>query len=162
MHCTAIPVEIGALPLPREMLAQSLDAQASTLLCPPPLGSPLSISFQALHSAPGRTGTPLVASACSCHCEQPAAASLPVCGVLKVRLYVQASPWCPMRCRKSWHLAAPSATPCNPQPPCGACMYRSGCPPCQCSGKPRATALYCKECSAGLASDMHDIFLATP
>ena len=39
-------------------------------------------------------------------------------------LHVQASPWCPMRCRKSWHLAAPSPTPCSLQLPCGACMYR--------------------------------------
>ena len=54
VHFAAIPVEIGALPLPRDTLVQSLDMHALTLLCPPPMGPPLSISFRALRCAGGR------------------------------------------------------------------------------------------------------------
>ena len=56
--CAAIPVEIGALPLPRDLLVKALNTQALTLLCPPPVGGPLSISFQALQSAPGEPLVP--------------------------------------------------------------------------------------------------------
>ena len=56
--CAAIPVEIGALPLPRDPLVQALNTQALTLLCPPPVGGPLSISFKALQSAPGKPVVP--------------------------------------------------------------------------------------------------------
>ncbi len=41
----AMPMEIGVLPLPQDFVSQGLDARALTLLCPPPLGSPLSVSF---------------------------------------------------------------------------------------------------------------------
>ena len=55
IHClgAAVPMEMGLLPLPRDAVLQSLDAHALTLLCPPPLGSPLSISFMPWHARSG-------------------------------------------------------------------------------------------------------------
>lgn len=63
LHCTltiihslayaAMPMEMGMLPLRRDLVAQNLDSHALTLLCPPPLGSPLSISFSAWESRAG-------------------------------------------------------------------------------------------------------------
>ena len=49
----AMPMEMGMLPLRRDLLSQNLDSHALTLLCPPPLGSPLSISFSAWESKAG-------------------------------------------------------------------------------------------------------------
>lgn len=46
-------MEIGVLPLPQDLVSQGLDARALTLLCPPPLGSPLSISFLPFESEAG-------------------------------------------------------------------------------------------------------------
>lgn len=50
-----MPMEIGVLPLPQDLVSQGLDARALTLLCPPPLGSPLSISFLPFESEAGVT-----------------------------------------------------------------------------------------------------------
>ncbi|BDA44212.1 probable trafficking protein particle complex subunit 9 at N-terminal half [Coccomyxa sp. Obi] len=53
LHDAAMPMEIGVLPLPQDLVSQGLDARALTLLCPPPLGSPLSVSFHPCEREPG-------------------------------------------------------------------------------------------------------------
>lgn len=94
----AMPTEMGMLPLRRDMVSQNLDSHALTLLCPPPLGSPLSVSFSAWES---KAGTHTLDAVMSVTCCTRCSCALP-CSVYQGAVgHVQAA-WslCPARCRK--------------------------------------------------------------
>ena len=67
----ALPMELGMLPLPRDQVTQSLDVHALTLLCPPPLGSPLSVSFTPWRCEAGAVGCRMLLHSASCGSEAP-------------------------------------------------------------------------------------------